>query len=112
MLLHSFIFTLIASLVGAAPHGSYGIESNKIHVFKRDSALSARDLGLAEMHQVNVTECKPTATRIAPRSLLTVAVTSVVYKHSVIKRDDNDDITIWVHNSFEPDQGPSEDPQK
>lgn len=33
-----------------------------------------------------------------------------VYKHSVLKRDDGDHITIWVDNSYESIEGPFEEP--
>lgn len=33
-----------------------------------------------------------------------------MYKHSVVKRSDGDDYTIWVHNSYEDASGPAEDP--
>ncbi|KAH7304022.1 hypothetical protein B0I35DRAFT_484700 [Stachybotrys elegans] len=54
---------------------------------KRDAALEPRDLELAEMHNVNLT---------------------MMYKHSIIKRDDGDHITIWVDNGFEENVGPKE----
>lgn len=39
------------------------------------------------------------------RRILTALIGSLVWKHSVIKRSDGDDYTIWVHNSFKEDTG-------
>ncbi|GJC99158.1 hypothetical protein CH63R_11223 [Colletotrichum higginsianum IMI 349063] len=58
-------------------------------IFKRDSVLTPRDLELAEMHGVNLTQ---------------------MYKHSLHKRDDGDDITIWFDNGFPEVEGPQEHP--
>ncbi|KAK1990445.1 hypothetical protein LX36DRAFT_739015 [Colletotrichum falcatum] len=55
--------------------------------FKRDTVLDARDLELAELHQVNLTE---------------------MYKHAVVKRDDGDHVTIWAHKGYVEAEGPEE----
>ncbi|KAI9150706.1 hypothetical protein HJFPF1_10482 [Paramyrothecium foliicola] len=52
---------------------------DKVQVFKRDQPLDARDLELASLHGVNTTE---------------------MFKHSVVRRDDGDHVTIWVARSF------------
>ncbi|KAG7115408.1 hypothetical protein HYQ44_007593 [Verticillium longisporum] len=58
-------------------------------VYKRHDVLSSRDLSLAEKHGVDVTK---------------------MIRHSLIRRADGDDITIWVHNSYqENDTGEEED---
>ncbi|RGP64265.1 hypothetical protein FSPOR_8085 [Fusarium sporotrichioides] len=59
----------------------------QIHVFKRDAAMTPDDLILAENYGVNATE---------------------MFKHSVIKRRGEEDVTIWVDNSFEETLGPEE----
>lgn len=83
---------------------------------KRGADLSARDLELADMHQVNLTESKFTGVQY--RVLLyTMEINlwpcNLVYKHSVVKRSDGDDVTIWVHNSYEEAEleSPEENPK-
>ncbi|KAH8172798.1 hypothetical protein LIA77_07053 [Sarocladium implicatum] len=85
MLLQTLLAGLcLATTVGAIP------AKHEVVRFKRDAVLSARDLELADMHQVNLTE---------------------MYKHSVIKRSDGDHVTIWAHNTYEDLEGPAENPK-
>ncbi|KAL2212799.1 hypothetical protein CC79DRAFT_1379851 [Sarocladium strictum] len=82
----SSLFAVWASTVSAAaliPSSS----TDHVEFFKRDHVLDASDIELAEAHGVNLTE---------------------MYKHSVVKRDDEEDITVWVHKSFEEDGIPAE----
>ncbi|KAH6985109.1 hypothetical protein EDB80DRAFT_869080 [Ilyonectria destructans] len=51
-----------------------------VQFFKRDDALTLRDLALAEMHIVDLT--------------------LALYKHSVFKRSDSTDLVFWVHYAF------------
>ncbi|KAK0382730.1 hypothetical protein NLU13_9826 [Sarocladium strictum] len=52
-----------------------------VDMFKRDAPLDARDVELANLHKVNLTQ---------------------MYKHSVHRRNDGDHVTIWVNRSFRP----------
>ncbi|KAF5680561.1 hypothetical protein FHETE_335 [Fusarium heterosporum] len=79
----------LVSVATAMPHHVGTQDEEGIHVFKRDALLTPEDLALAEQHEVNVTE---------------------MFKHSVIKRRGEEDITIWVHNNFTESFGPNEDP--
>lgn len=78
-------------------------------VFKRDDVLTPRDLELAEMHGVDINESKlvrPDKTQHFARGIRTKFFDlanlppHLVYKHSVYKRSNGDDYTVWVHNSF------------
>jgi hypothetical protein len=78
--------------------------------FRRDAILSARDLELADMHGVNLTESESTEDyrhNITPLAMDTdLSRSGVVWKHSIHKRHDGDDVTIWVDSNYEVTQGP------
>jgi hypothetical protein len=78
----------LASLTIAAPHPFDGPD-HEIEVFKRDEPFTPDDFVLAEMHGVNTTE---------------------MFKHSVIRRRGEEDITLWVHHDFVEAIGPAIDP--
>ncbi|OBT90314.1 hypothetical protein VE02_03316 [Pseudogymnoascus sp. 03VT05] len=85
MFLTTFLVSFSAAIALAAPTtDGFG----EIELFKRDAVLDTRDLEHAELHGVNLTE---------------------MYKHSVLKRDDGDHITIWVDNSYASIEGPLEE---
>ncbi|KAG8667847.1 hypothetical protein FPOAC1_012686 [Fusarium poae] len=88
----AFILCLVA-LVSAIPYSSAPSiikrGEEEIHIFKRDAAMTPEDLVLAENHGVNATE---------------------MFRHSVIKRRGEEDVTIWVDNSFEETLGPEDNP--
>ncbi|KAL9950164.1 hypothetical protein D7B24_008663 [Verticillium nonalfalfae] len=56
---------------------SHGLQETTL--FKRDDVLGPRDLELADAHGVNLTE---------------------MYRHSLMKRDDGDHVTIWVARDY------------
>ncbi|KAM0332092.1 hypothetical protein ACHAQA_002364 [Verticillium albo-atrum] len=56
---------------------SHGLKETVL--FKRDDVLGPRDLELADAHGVNLTE---------------------MYRHSIMKRDDGDHVTIWVTRDY------------
>ncbi|KAH6686917.1 hypothetical protein F5X68DRAFT_232241 [Plectosphaerella plurivora] len=66
----------ICSIVSALPATP---TANTVELFKRDDPVTERDFELADLHGVNLAES---------------------YKHAVIRRDNGDDLTIWVHLSF------------
>lgn len=76
-------------------------DENIMH-FKRDDVLKSRDLELANIHGVNLTDSKTLIALISitlgknanPMPLPTV------YKHSMFKRADGDHVIIWVARSF------------
>ncbi|RBR23175.1 uncharacterized protein FIESC28_04030 [Fusarium coffeatum] len=79
MLFKYFSLALLASATQAIPVADIEQSEDDFVLFKRDSVLSARDLELADIHGVNMTE---------------------MYKHSMFKRGDGDHIVIWVARSF------------
>ncbi|RFN49092.1 hypothetical protein FIE12Z_6733 [Fusarium flagelliforme] len=68
-----------SSTAVAIPVTDIGLPDEDLVLFKRDDVLKARDLELANIHGVNLTE---------------------MYKHSMFKRDDGDHIIVWVARSF------------
>ncbi|RBQ80112.1 hypothetical protein FVER14953_21714 [Fusarium verticillioides] len=70
---------LLASTAVAVPVAHIDQVDDDLVLFKRDSVLNTRDLELADIHGVNLTE---------------------MYKHSMFKRDDGDHIVVWVARSF------------
>jgi hypothetical protein len=87
------LFLSLATVVTASPYPQAPSiikrGEEEVHVFKRDTPLTPDDLILAENYGVNTTE---------------------LFKHSVIKRRGEDDVTIWVDNSFEETLDPEENP--
>ncbi|RBR26388.1 uncharacterized protein FIESC28_00793 [Fusarium coffeatum] len=76
MLFKYILPTLLASKAVAIPVAD---NDQDLVLFKRDDVLEARDLELADIHGVNLTE---------------------MYKHSMFKRDDGDHVVVWVARSF------------
>jgi hypothetical protein len=79
MLFKYILPSLLATSVVAIPVADIGESEDNLVLFKRDGVLDARDLALADIHGVNVTE---------------------MYKHSMFKRDDGDHIVVWVARDF------------
>ncbi|KAL2214747.1 hypothetical protein CC79DRAFT_1363494 [Sarocladium strictum] len=81
-LVPAFVATILASAPAVVDEESLDhLAENEVHVFKRDlGSVTARDIELAKRDGVSLLE---------------------MYRHSVVKRDDGDHVTIWVHNSFE-----------
>ena len=96
-----FAAAVVPLMVHAAPAPNFDIEGNDGYietiVYKRDSALSPRDLELATSHGVNVTQSKCQLLRLCPAE----SHSRIVFRHSLIRRADGDDVTIWVHNSYQ-----------
>lgn len=59
MLFKYFSLALLASATQAIPVADVEQSEDDLVLFKRDSVLSARDLELADIHGVNMTESKP-----------------------------------------------------
>ncbi|KAL2206958.1 hypothetical protein CC79DRAFT_909506 [Sarocladium strictum] len=106
----------LATTLTASPIAEEDHSHHEIVRFKRDTVLSARDLELADMHNVNLTESECTddiyQSATVSNNSTNGELDDVVWKHSVVKRSDGDDITIWVHNSFEEPEGPENTPSK
>ncbi|KAH7362249.1 hypothetical protein B0T11DRAFT_297706 [Plectosphaerella cucumerina] len=81
------IFSIVSGLPTADP-------VDNVELFKRDDVLTDRDLELASLHGV---DSMPSVTKRSPAA----------FKHAVIRRDNGDDITIWVHRSFVEERDPS-----
>ncbi|RGP69507.1 hypothetical protein FSPOR_4611 [Fusarium sporotrichioides] len=79
MLFKYILPSLLATSVIAIPVADIGESEDNLVLFKRDDVLDARDLALADIHGVNVTE---------------------MYKHSMFKRDDGDHVVVWVARDF------------
>ncbi|KAF4998052.1 hypothetical protein FDECE_11904 [Fusarium decemcellulare] len=90
MLIKTLLPSLLATLAAALPAPDLSAEG-EMELFRRDAVLNARDLELAEIHGVNLTQ---------------------MYKHAVIKRDDGDHFTVWVDKGFSPIESPEEAPGK
>ena len=110
--LHGLGFAMAAATVNAnAIPAPVEPGMGEIVRFKRDAILDTRDLEIAERHQVNLTESKRRDLAFLLFGLaFTYPTQIVVYKHSVIKRDDGDDVIVWVDNHFVDTEGPEEDP--
>ncbi|CEI70332.1 hypothetical protein FVEN_g1152 [Fusarium venenatum] len=79
MLFQYLLPSLLATATVAVPVADIGESEDNLVIFKRDDVLDARDLELADIHGVNVTE---------------------MFKHSMFKRDDGDHIVVWVARDF------------
>ena len=73
MLLKPFLPVFAAALVAAAPAQSSDDDSliGEMQVFKRGSGLTTRDVELAEMHRVNLTESKLQTQNTSKQMMLT-----------------------------------------
>lgn len=65
MLLGALLTGISAVLVAGAPTAD-GFGVGEVQLFARDAVLSARDLELAELHGVNLTESKSKVSRLYP----------------------------------------------
>ncbi|CAG7561807.1 unnamed protein product [Fusarium equiseti] len=87
------LFLSMATVVTASPHPQapsiFKRGEEEVQTFKRGAPLTPDDLIIAENHAVNITE---------------------MFKHSVVKRRGEEDVTIWVDNSFEETLEPEENP--
>lgn len=101
---------LASTLVAASPEIETILDSlveDEAHIYKQDAAISARDIELAERHDIDLNESTFVFACQCPHEINNEPV---VYKHSIIKRDDGDHITIWVAKSFnERDEEAEED---
>ncbi|CAF3590216.1 hypothetical protein SNK03_012905 [Fusarium graminearum] len=79
MLFTYLLPSLLVTSAVALPVADIGESEDNLVLFKRDDILSARDIELANIHGVDLTE---------------------MYKHSMIKRDDGDHIVVWVARDF------------
>ncbi|EKJ77350.1 hypothetical protein FPSE_02428 [Fusarium pseudograminearum CS3096] len=79
MLFKYILPSLLATSTVAVPVADIDNSGDNLVLFKRDDLLDARDLELADIHGVNVTE---------------------MYKHSMLKRDDGDHVVVWVARDF------------
>ena len=79
MLFKYFSLALLASATQAIPVADVEQSEDDLVLFKRDSVLSARDLELADIHGVNMTESKPVSS-ISFWSTCTTMLTMAIAK--------------------------------
>jgi len=69
-------------------------------VFKRDSILTPDDHELAKKHNIDVSQSMYTCPPPSSHRHQLTQFTCPVWKHSVMKRADGNDYTLWVSNHF------------
>lgn len=101
-----FASSLLATAVVAVPTSGADAAimprdtaDGEMQFLKRDFILGARDLDVADLNGVNMTNSMSFISERLTRHVANY-ILLLVYKHAHIKRDDGDDIHIWVDRGF------------
>ncbi len=104
---------VLLALASASPNDEdillNDLVEDEIHVFKRDALITPRDVELAQRDGIDLDESKFTFILLV---LIRSNIKPTVYRHSVIKRDDGDHVTIWVAKSYNESSQEQDDPDK